>query len=238
MKLSVVIPILNESANTFFWSNLQLLTSQKQIEIIVVDGGSVDDTLLKLQNYPIKLCVVSTTSRAVRLNVGMQAATAELILLLHPRTLISDEVIQYLLANVATLKWGGFLHSFDQKHLLLQFTSWYSNFVRAKFAGIVYLDHCIYLRRDYFVQVGDIPPVDIFEDTLLSKMLMGIAGKPKVIPLPVRTSAIRFMKNGVFKQAYINQVLKVQYYLGKNHRQMNELYEKNTALNSIYKNDK
>jgi hypothetical protein len=78
-----------------------------------------------------------------------------------------------------------------------------------------------------------IPDVDIFEDTELSIRLSKVS-KPKLIPIKVTTSAIRFSKNGLWKQSLMNQSLKAAYHLGIDPKKMNSLYEKGLSLNSKY----
>ena len=75
---------------------------------------------------------------------------------------------------------------------------------------------------------------DIFEDTLFSLKLLKVS-KPKRLKSVSETSAIRFLKNGVYKQALLNQKLKWHYYLNKNNQKMNKEYESGLDLNSEYK---
>jgi hypothetical protein len=160
-----------------------------------------------------------------------------MILLHHPRSLICKEGIEHLMQYRMNLKWGGFLHFFDLDHPILKFTSWYSNYIRGTFSGILYLDHCIFLERSMALSIGKLPSVDIFEDTILSQRLLKTFGKPKILPHKATTSAVRFETNGIYRQSLINQYLKIKFYLGADHRQMNRLYESKTGLNSEYDND-
>ena len=236
-KLSVVIPTLNEKENPYFLKILESWLGHEEIEVIVSDGGSVDDTFSCCSRFNVKYLSNKTTSRAERINLGIRESSSEMILLQHPRSLVSKEGIKYLLQNATILSWGGFLHSFDLEHPLLKFTSWYSNRVRGSLSGILYLDHCIFLKKTMALSIGDLPSVDIFEDTILSQKLLKKFGKPKILPHKVTTSAVRFRTNGIFKQSLMNQYLKVKFYLGADHRQMNILYERNTGLNSKYDNE-
>ncbi len=75
------------------------------------------------------------------------------------------------------------------------------------------------------------PEIPIFEDTELCKILRE-SGRPTLLkPLSV-TSAVRFQKNGVYRQAIMNQVLKFGYSLGVSKEKMDKLYEKGLSLNS------
>jgi hypothetical protein len=154
-----------------------------------------------------------------------------MVLLHHPRSVVEPDGLRYLQKNTNTLIWGGFTHSFDMSHPLLKFTSWYSNRVRPKIGKILYLDHCIYATRVILEQTGMIKEVEIFEDTELSLGLAKYA-RPQILPFLSKTSAVRFQTNGIYRQAVLNQFLKLGYHLKAHHKTMNSLYEKNVVLNA------
>lgn len=233
-KLSIVIPTFNEQKNQYFFNILNLLKKFKEVEIIISDGGSRDETRNICEDYEVIFLENKTSSRAKRIKLGIEAAKSDHVLIHHPRSLIDENGLRYLLENCQKLIWGGFTHAFDKKHPLLAFTSWYSNNVRAKIKGILYLDHCIFINKELFETIRDIPDVDIFEDTIISYKLLEKVGKPQILPFKATTSAVRFKTNGVFKQSFLNQILKIKFLLGFDHKKMNEKYEKNTSLNSKY----
>ena len=168
-------------------------------------------------------------TRGERLQDGINACRADMILLHHPRSLIDREGIEWLRDNAATLSWGGFTHAFDSDHFLLRFTSWYSNRVRAA-RGVLYLDHCIFFKRELLTR--PIPPVPIFEDTELSYILRESSGTaPVILPFSSVTSSVRFATNGVFWQAILNQWMKLNYLLGRSYHDMNSSYERGLQLN-------
>ena len=71
---------------------------------------------------------------------------------------------------------------------------------------------------------------DIFEDTELSKLLLGF-GRPVRLAAVARTSAIRFNRNGLWRQAFLNQLMKLAYYLHLPPDRLNRIYEKGLHLN-------
>jgi hypothetical protein len=167
-------------------------------------------------------------TRAGRLNFGFAVAKSDWILFHHPRSWLNFNDYIDLVKNLPNKPcWMGFQHSFDVDSRFLKFTSWYSNNIRFK-RGIVYLDHCVLFHRS--LMTAPIPNVSIFEDTELSKILLK-SGKPILLNKVVKTSAIRFLKNGYFKQGFLNQVLKLAYYLNLPHSFMNSIYEKGLGLN-------
>ncbi len=215
--LSVVIPANDFETNSFLKRTLESLQTFKDLEIVCVD-------------------LSEAKSRGERLNIGFHRTSGSVILFHHPRSFVEPEGIQHLinLSNKHGRKkiWGGFTHTFDKAHRLLRFTSWYSNEVRGKRKGVLYLDHCIYFDRELWL--NDIPHVEIFEDTLLSYHLLKNS-KPVILPFTSQTSAVRFEKNGVWHQSLMNQVLKLGFFLKVPHQVMNRIYEKGLGLNNSKK---
>ena len=239
MKLSIIIPTFNEIKNDYIQKSFPLLheivqTEPNQIEVLIVDSHSQDGTIELAKKYNFKVITCETTSRAYRLKLGIENSQGEKILLHHPRSLLTKQGLIFLKEHAKG--WGAFTHKFDSSHPLLSFTSFWSNYIRGT-RGIFYLDHCIYFERKFKEATLELPDLDIFEDTEICKILRSL-GAPELLPFPSTTSAIRFKKNGVLKQAIMNQKLKIQYYLGVHHQKMNRDYEKNLKLNSEYESSR
>lgn len=231
--ISIIIPTFNEHNQGLLKQILGSLCLKKNVEIICVDSFSSDGTYELLQSFPVKTIQVNTNSRAQRLNIGIENSSYDLVLLHHPRSLIDPSALDYLAKNKDVLFWGGLTHQFDKDHYLLKFTSWYSNHVRAIVREIVYLDHCIFFNKKLLKDTPYLPVVDIFEDTLLSQKLKK-AAPCTIIPYTSTTSSIRFNKNGIWAQGFLNQVLKLCFLLGLSDSFMNRIYERGIYLNSKY----
>lgn len=233
--LSIIIPTFNEMNNGYLNKIFPQLSQIDGIEVIIIDSMSSDGTYEYAKSFPFKTYQIETTSRAKRLNHGMQLASGEMFLLHHPRSLLEMKGVKYLRDHIEEYYWGGFTHKFDLNHPLLRFTSWYSNRIRADRRNIFYLDHCIFVRKFLIQEIGYLPEVDIFEDTELSKMLNKKCEGLRLESFAL-TSAIRFEKNGILKHALNNQILKWKYYLKVDHKKMNKAYENKVALNAEYRN--
>lgn len=230
MSISVVLPTSNELGLDVLPRILDQLESA-DVELIAVDNASDDGTaeLLAAHAAVTRLVCLPDSNRAQRLSAGIALAGGNLVLLHHPRSLLAHGAIAALHALPPDVVWGGFTHAFDHAHRLLAWTSWYSNRVRLDRRGIVYLDHCLFCRRD-LLTAAPLPALDIFEDTALSASLRR-AARPQRLPQQAVTSAVRYARNGVWRQATMNQVLKVGYALHLPHRVMNRLYERGLSLN-------
>lgn len=240
LNISVVLPCLNEVRHGYLphiLDNLALQPGDKQL--IVVMSPSQDGTYDVITQHPaaaeFKLINTNATNRAQRLTVGIEASQGDIVLLHHPATLLPPDALSQVRTMMAdtTVVWGGFRHSFDADHWLLRFTSWYSTTQRPRMSRILYLDHCIFARREALAAIGGVPDMDIFEDTALSNAL-GKFGPPHLATGTIVTSARRFKERGIYRHAALNQLLKLMYHAGLDPKKMNWLYEGTSQINVSY----
>lgn len=241
--LSIVIPTFNEMKFGFLSEILNQLVKfpdLEKIEIICVDSNSADGTVDFIKNYKNVIYEkIIPTSRGARLDYGLKKSSNALVLFHHPRSLISNDALSYFLDESSPIHqdqkmWGGLTHEFDVEHAFLRFISFYSNKIRVGKKGIVYLDHCIFFHKKQLLQLGGVPDIDIFEDTAISEKMRKIS-HPIILPFISKTSAIRFLENGIYKQFITNQFLKFCYKINVPHDKMNKWYERNNFLNTGYK---
>lgn len=234
--ISVLLSAFNEMENPYFWKTLDRIESLKAqglpVEVIVGITPGGDSTLERLKSRKIPHVEVTTRLRAQRYNSAAELISFQnpWVILHHPRSLLDDEAFALLLRLDSRIQWGAFTHRFDHDHPLLSFTSWWSNQVRGDLKHIFYLDHCPFIQRTLFNEIGGVPALEVFEDTHLSLKLRKKSPPFRAQALST-TSAIRFRQSGVWTQAYRNQILKLRYFLGASHEEMNKTYEKDQRLN-------
>jgi glycosyltransferase involved in cell wall biosynthesis len=231
--LSIIIPTLNEGKTGYLPRILKSYHGLENCEIICVDGGSTDDTLEVIAAAEVRLVKTDIASRAGRLNVGIQAANASMVVLHHPRSILDVAGLVALGNKAEQLSWGAFTHKFNVQHPLLKFTSWYSNHIRGDRRGVYYLDHCLFAQKQLLLDVDMLPDIDIFEDTELCLRLKSTA-KATRLPFISETSAVRFQVNGLCRQALTNQYMKWLSYFKRSDTEMNKHYEKGIQLNTEY----
>lgn len=231
IKVSIVFSCTNEAENPFIIQSLRTIKNLgDHFETIIVTNNQNLNSFLekKIGTSFWKVIPLEKNSRAARLNEGVKNAKGQIVLFHHPRSYLKREGYLTLLDQSG---WGAFTHCFERRHILLDFTSWYSNNVRGKIKEIFYLDHCIFVDKKLLAKAGPIADVEIFEDTLLCEMLNKLAA-PTLLPHCSTTSSIRFSKNGLIRQIVLNQILKIAFLLGANDKLMNKIYEKGLNLNS------
>lgn len=241
MQFSIILPCLNEIRHGYLERILNNLVSQNgEKEIIAVVSTSDDGTDRVLEEYASQFAEIQVVrslarNRAQRLNEGIAISQGEVVLLHHPATLLPEGIALQLIEEVlgSGYQWGAFQHSFDISHWLLRFTSWYSDNVRVKQKGIVYFDHCPFADRQFLATVGNVPDLDIFEDTVLSDRLCRLS-QPVIAKGKVTTSARRFQQRGIYRHAMLNQLLKICYHFNIDPQWLNRLYEQKSSINVKY----
>jgi uncharacterized protein len=115
-SISVIIPILNEA--DFIGRLLTSLYDEGDLEIIVVDGGSIDDTFSVLNRFPLLKIVSSSMGRGIQLNQGAKMATGEILWFLHADSIIPAnwrEAIEEILVEPGVAA-GSFPLEFSEDH--------------------------------------------------------------------------------------------------------------------------
>ncbi|MBE9003003.1 MULTISPECIES: TIGR04283 family arsenosugar biosynthesis glycosyltransferase [unclassified Nostoc] len=210
-RISIIIPTLNEAGNI----KKAIVTTQPNtnIEVIIVDGGSKDDTIEIAQSLNVKV-ISSSPGRAVQMNAGVVAASGNILLFLHADTRLPtgfDDMIRTALQQPGTVA-GAFKLRIDAPLLSLRWVEWGVN-VRSHFCQMPYGDQAIFLTKKVFQQIGGFPELPIMEDFELIRCLKSI-GRIVIIPTPVVTSARRWLQKGVFKTTLLNQIVIIAYLLG------------------------
>ena len=99
MTVSVVIPVLNE-ARALPATPDAALSQAGLHEVIVVDGGSSDETCAVVGEFsdraPGLRLLSSARGRGRQMNAGARAATGEWLLFLHADTLLPPDAISMI----------------------------------------------------------------------------------------------------------------------------------------------
>jgi len=210
-KISIIIPALNEAGNIA--DAIVTTQANTNIEVIVVDGGSQDDTVAIAQSLGVKV-ISSSPGRALQMNAGAVAASGEILLFLHADTRLPadfDVMIRTALQRPRIVV-GAFTLRIDASHWGMHLVEWGVKW-RSHFWQMPYGDQAIFITKAVFQQIGCFPELPIMEDFELIRRLKRI-GKIAIVPVPVITSARRWLKKGIFKTTLINQIVIMAYLLG------------------------
>ena len=228
-SISVVIPVLNESDTICaLLTHLEnKASSQNYIhEIIVVDGGSSDDTVTQVTQYAALSKTVSIITsqkgRARQMNTGAIQATGNILYFLHADSyppqnydaLIVKEVTQ---GNPA----GCFKMKFDSNHWWLRLAGWLTKFKwRACRGG----DQSQFITKALFEELGRFDErYIIYEDNDLINKLYA-RRKFVVIQEWLTTSARRYEENGIWKLQFHFWSIYVRKWLGASAEDLYKYY--------------
>jgi rSAM/selenodomain-associated transferase 2 len=193
--ISVIIPALNE-ARALPVTLRHLLAQPGEFEVILVDGGSDDETVSLARAWDQVKVLSSDPGRAAQMNSGAAAANGDLLLFLHADTMLPDGAVAQLngLEADATVEWGGFHQQFSGNTWALRMISRLHNW-RCSLTGIFYGDQGMFVRSRLFNKVGGFPSELVMEDVIFSETLLQRA-KPVFLPARVVTDSRKFEQMG------------------------------------------
>lgn len=224
-SISVIIPTFNEQGRV---GELVRAIRQKESskghirQIIVADGGSLDDTVREAERAGATVLKCKQKGRANQMNEGADLATGDILYFLHADTFPPqdfDRDIDRAISKGAGA--GCFRLTFDDDHPLLRFYGWCTRF---KSTLVRFGDQSLFVKADVFREIGG------FDDQLVVMEDQKIVGNlKKVVPFDhlekaVQTSARTYKKNGVIRLQFIFCMIVILYYGGAKQDTLVHLY--------------
>ena len=166
--ISIIIPTYNESAvieKTI--RNLAELTCDEDKEIIIADGGSIDNTIEIASRYA--RIIKSEKGKAKQLNAGAAEANGELLFFVHADMYVPNGALAAILNQIEEgFDGGGFANEFDQHNDKIKLIGRILNLrLRNKEQSdrcIFYGDNGIFVKRNVFEKLGGFKEIPIMED--------------------------------------------------------------------------
>ncbi len=196
--LSVIIPALNEQQGLpRCLAPLQPMR-RRGVEVIVVDGGSEDDTA-RIAATLADQVMAAPRGRAAQMNAGAAAAKGKVLLFLHADTLLpeqADSLVTNALARSGR-HWGRFDVRIEGRPWMLRMVAMAMN-CRSRLSGIATGDQALFVRRERFLELGGFPAQPLMEDIEICKKLRA-RGQPVCLRTKVTTSGRRWEQRGVWR---------------------------------------
>ena len=226
--VAIVIPALNEAPNLPRLARNLAALDPPPNEIILVDGGSADDTVAVATRLGWQI-VASARGRARQINAGVAAVQSPLVCILHADTLLPDDAVAVisrtlgdsrtalagftpLLSGPETVRWPTSLHNWIK--------TWYAPLLFRPlgfFRGLRLLfgDHAMFFRRPDFLAVGGCDPtLTVMEDADLC-LRLGRLGRVRLVNRIVLTSDRRVAAWGEWRANGIYLSVGVRWGLGQ-----------------------
>ena len=231
MTISVIIPTFNEASTIS--ETLSHTASLGFDELIVVDGGSSDQTRTLVETFisGTQSSALSTVrllsaprGRATQLNAGAQAGRGEILLFLHADTHLPATAKQRIAVALADthIVGGRFDVQFDRPSVLGRIISTLMNY-RSRWSGIFTGDQAIFVRRDIFKRLGGFADIPLMEDIDFSTRLKR-AGPTEALRETVVTSFRRWEQQGPLKTILLMWTLRFLYWMGVSPHRLKTFY--------------
>ncbi|NJO94903.1 MAG: glycosyltransferase [Pleurocapsa sp. CRU_1_2] len=219
--ISIIIPVLDEG--TIIGQTLAQLTHYSKIEIIVVDGGSQDNTV-EIASCAAKVITVTGKGRAGQMNAGADLAQSDVLLFLHADTQLPPNFVELVTHTLNQNKViaGAFELAIDGSDISLR---WLEMLVKARsrLLSLPYGDQALFIFKRTFQEAGGFADLPIMEDFEFIQRIKS-KGKIAIAPATVTTSARRWQKLGVWQTTAINQLMIAGYYLGISPAKLSKFY--------------
>ena len=222
--ISIIIPALNEADNLpRLFDYLKANSSRKIIkEIIVVDGGSTDNTLQIVKEQNDIVLLQSEKGRAIQMNTGAKKAKGSILYFLHADSFPPANFDELILS--VTADGGCFRLKFDQPNSIwLKIAPWFTQFGSFLFRGG---DQSLFINAKVFEELGgyderyevyeDIEFVNTFKEEFEFVILKQF----------LTTSSRRFRENGTFRLYIHFLIVHVKAWLGQSPESLTKYYRK------------
>lgn len=219
--ISIIIPTYNEEVGIAALLN-KLQSFRPQCELIIVDGGSEDNTVGLA--VPLVDDVIRTgKGRALQMNAGATIAKAPILLFLHADTFLPDNAVEQLKSAMEKgFIWGRFDIELTGSSRLLSIVAWSMN-KRSRWTGIATGDQALFVDKTVFEQLGGFAEISLMEDIELTSRLRKLS-KPYCSKSKVISSGRRWLSFGIIKTILLMWSLRLRYFFGAEADELEQLY--------------
>lgn len=222
MRLSIVIPVLNEADHlATFLQHLQPLRSAGH-EVILVDGGSQDESPA-IAAPLCDLVLSSVPGRGGQMNAGATQATGDWLVFLHADTQLPQPFFEWVeMIAYSSKNWGRFNVRLSGQRPIFRVIETFINW-RSRVTGIATGDQAMFVRRELFQALDGFADQPLMEDIELCRRLRK-QGSPLCLKQPAKTSSRRWETGGVWRTVVLMWELRLRYFLGASPTELAERY--------------
>jgi len=225
MKISIIIPVLNEAENLkellpFF----RKVKNQEQQEVIVVDGGSTDGTKEVVEKAGFRFLTCGIQSRAAQMNIGAGESNGDILYFVHADVRILPSFYEDIKSSLNEgFQAGCFAYNFDSNKKMLRINSWFTQFNGLLSGGG---DQTLFIRKDVFWELGGFDEkFCLMEDFELVRRIKKKYGF-KVNPKRILVSARKYENNSWLRVQIANLVVFGLFFLHHPPTKLKALYSR------------
>lgn len=211
VQLSVIIPVRNDASALGRLLRELVAMARPDVEIVVVDGGSTDESARVAAQAGARL-LTSPPGRGAQLAAGVGAARGRWLWFLHADSRAVAAALSLLHDLDDTPGWGRFEVRFDPPRRVLRLVAAMMS-VRSKLTGICTGDQGIFAHRALLDVAGGMPEQPLMEDIELSRRLRRLA-RPRCPAVTLTTSSRRWLEHGVWRTVVAMWWFRLRYWLG------------------------
>lgn len=192
-------------------------------EVLLVDGGSEDQTRRLAEGSGAEVLSSPETGRAAQLRHGAEHARGDWLLFLHADTALSREWAERVKSHMENNrdKAAAFTLAYRSDHPMAKTVAARANW-RARSFGLPYGDQGLLISRSLYREIGGYPATPFMEDVQIVQAI----GKERLVILSAeaRTDASKYERDGWRRRSWKNALLISRYLLGASPEKLSKVY--------------
>jgi rSAM/selenodomain-associated transferase 2 len=236
MRISVIIPALNEENLIHRAIESILNQDPRPDEVILVDGGSTDSTTLIAAGFPTIRIFRTSSMISLQNNFGAKQAGGDVLLFFHADCELEPGALKEMIERLKdpSIAGGAFRYAIHNNQNIFDKVLVVLGSLNARFSGIYLGDHGIFCRKNIFLGTGGFPEIPIMYEFDFMKHLHK---EGKVIQLEKRcySSSRKFKQHGYLKIMLLMRALRISHYFGLPNSRLKRLYQNlSLSRNDVY----
>jgi rSAM/selenodomain-associated transferase 2 len=224
--LSIIIPALDAEAVLPLCLSALMPGLEAGLirEVILVDGGSEDQTRRLAEGAGATVTSAPEKGRAAQMRHGVETARGDWLLFLHADTALSRDWAERAKAHISERsdKAAAFTLAYRSDHPMAKRVARRANW-RARALGLPYGDQGLLISRKLYQEIGGYPDTPFMEDVQIIRVI----GKKRlsILSAEARTDASKYERDGWRARSWRNVYLVARYWLGANPEKLAKLYK-------------
>lgn len=215
MKISVIIPVLNEQERIG-----EIISELKDCEIIVSDCNG--RTLDAVHDEHV-VRIISEAGRGAQLKAGAEAASGDVLLFLHADTSLPHNWQKLVTECLSVADAGSFSLGINDSRIFFRVIEFFTS-LRCRLTKTPYGDQAIFMTRKCYDSVGGYRDYPIFEDVAIMEDVRAKGFKIMILRDKVLTSARRWKEGGLIRTTLRNRLINLLYLCGVSPNKLNRIY--------------